>query len=60
MLRTLAAVSVVEKGMARVFKSGGRVLMYTDNSELTAVIKRDARYAGASHAVTIYVMLRRM
>ena len=49
----------VEKGKATTLKSGGNVLMYTDNSELIAVIKRDARYAGAPDAITMYVMLPR-
>jgi uncharacterized protein YheU (UPF0270 family) len=50
----------VEKAKPRVLNAGGRVLMYTDNSELIAVMKRDARYAGAIGAITMYVMLRRM
>ena len=50
----------VEKGKERVLKAGGRVLMYTDNSELIAIMKQDARYAGASGAITMYALLRRM
>ena len=50
----------VTKATPRVLQSGGRVLMYTDNSELIAVIKHDARYAGALGAITMYVLLRRM
>ena len=50
----------VEEGKATVLKAGGRVLMYTDNSELIAVMKQDARFAGASGSITMYVLLRRM
>lgn len=49
----------VEKGKQRALRSGGNVLMYTDNSELIAVIKRDARYAGGPDMITMYVMLPR-
>lgn len=50
----------LEKAKPKVLNAGGRVLMYTDNSELIAVMKRDARYAGALGAITMYVLLRRM
>jgi hypothetical protein len=50
----------VEKAKSRVLEAGGRVLMFTDNSELIAVMKQNARYAGATGAITMYVMLRRM
>jgi len=46
----------VEKGKQRALSAGGNVLMYTDDSELIAVIKHDARYAGAPDAITMYVM----
>ena len=49
----------VKKGEARALNAGGRVLMYTDDSDMIAVIKRDARYAGAQGAITMYVMLAR-
>jgi hypothetical protein len=49
----------VEKGKSKALSVGGNVLMYTDNSEMIAVIKQDARYAGAHDAITMYVMLRR-
>jgi hypothetical protein len=49
----------VEKGKQRALSAGGNVLMYTDDSELIAVIKHDARYAGAPDAITMYVMLPR-
>ena len=49
----------VEQQKTKALSSGGNVLMFTDNSEMIAVIKRDARYAGASDAITMYVMLRR-
>ena len=49
----------VEKGKTRALRSGGRTLMYTDDSELIAVMKQDARFAGASDAITMYVLLRR-
>ena len=38
---------------------GGSVLMYTRDSELVATIAHDARYAGRSGAVVIYVLRRR-
>ncbi len=50
----------IEKGKTRTLRSGGRVLLLTDNSEMIAVIKQDARYGGALDAITMYVMLRRM
>ena len=53
-------VEEVEKAKPKVLSSGGRVLMYTDTSELIAVMKQNARYAGAIGAITMYVMLRRM
>ena len=53
-------VEEVEKAKPKVLTAGGRVLMYTDNSELIAVLKQNARYAGAMGAITMYVMLRRM
>ena len=49
----------VEKGKPKALDAGGNVLMLTDDSEMIAVIKQDARYAGALDAVTMYVMLRR-
>lgn len=49
----------VEKGKSKALTAGGNVLMYTDESEMIAVIKRDARYAGAQDAITMYVMLHR-
>lgn len=53
-------IEEVEKAKPKVLSAGGRVLMYTDNSELIAVLKQNARYAGAMGAITMYVMLRRM
>jgi hypothetical protein len=53
-------VEEVEKAKPKVLNAGGRVLMYTDNSELIAVLKQNARYAGAMGVITMYVMLRRM
>ncbi len=38
---------------------GGSVLMHTRDSELVATIAHDARYAGRSGAVVIYVLRRR-
>jgi hypothetical protein len=52
-------VEEMEKAKPKVLNAGGRVLMYTDNSELIAVMKQNARYAGAMGAITMYVMLRR-
>jgi hypothetical protein len=49
----------VEKGKARALAAGGNTLMYTDDSQLIAIIKTDARYAGAANAITMYVMLPR-
>ena len=55
--RDLAAA--VEKGRRRVLQAGGNVLLYTDDSELIAIIAHDARYAGAPDAITMYALLRR-
>jgi hypothetical protein len=49
----------VEKGKPKALDAGGNVLMFTDDSEMIAVTERDAHYAGASDALTMYVMLRR-
>ena len=47
----------VEKGKPKALAAGGNVLMYTDDSEMVAVIMRNARYAGAPNAITMYVLL---
>ncbi|NIM52642.1 MAG: hypothetical protein GTO22_25925 [Gemmatimonadales bacterium] len=47
---------VLEEGKQRARDVGGDVLLHTRNSELIATIVRDARYAGASDAVVIYVL----
>jgi len=49
----------VENGKRRVLASGGNVLLFTDQSDMLAVLKRDARYAGSPDAITMYVMLPR-
>jgi hypothetical protein len=49
----------LEKGKRKAREAGGSVLLYTDDSELIATIVRDARFAGAPDAVTMYVLRRR-
>ncbi len=49
----------LEKKTAEARLLGGRVLMHTRDSELVATIAHDARYAGPSGAVVIYVLRRR-
>ncbi len=53
-----ALAKELEKAKKKALASGGRTLMYTENSELVAVIKRDARFAGSSEGVVMYVLQR--
>ena len=53
-----ALAKALEKAKTKALAAGGRTLMYTENSELVAVIKRDARFAGSSEGVVMYVMQR--
>jgi hypothetical protein len=46
----------VEKGKSVVRTKGGRVLVYTDDSQLIAAIMQDARFAGPSDAIVMYVL----
>ena len=53
-----ALAKELEKAKTRTLAAGGRTLMYTENSELVAVIKRDAHFAGSSEGIVMYVMQR--
>ena len=53
-----ALAKALEKAKIKTLAAGGRTLMYTENSELVAVIKRDARFAGSSEAIVMYVLQR--
>ncbi len=53
-----ALAEELEKAKKKTLEAGGRTLMYTENSELVAVIKRDARFAGSSEGIVMYVLQR--
>ncbi|MFQ5702734.1 MAG: nuclear transport factor 2 family protein [Gemmatimonadales bacterium] len=55
-----ALAEELENAKIKALAAGGRVLMYTRNSELVGVIKQDARYAGASNVTTMYVLQRKV
>ena len=44
------------KGQKEARKSGGNVILYTEDSQLVATIMQDVRYAGPEGTLVIYIM----
>ncbi len=47
------------KGQEEARKSGGNVIIYTEDSQLVATIMQDVRYAGPEGTLVIYIMRKR-